>query len=700
MASLEILPVTSDTVAAPAGIWFEAVSVSGFDVSGPGPGEIYDPSFHEITYIWSVRGNPLSAFTAPENMVQGWNDPNLAYGKKVSFLFNDPGTYTIDLWAVDKEGTVGIAETTVVVADPDAVYPGTRTVCFSTGGSWAGEKPGCQRITSLTALQSAINNANAPLRVLFRRGQVIPNVELVVTNGLLGYVGAWGTGTRPALRPAHEENMIRFTGSTSMTEFTVTDVDFRGDWRSDSEVGLPDISPFNFISSNVDCFYTIANNSFDGFTAIWLGTGTDHPAKMIFANNQVTNWRDYGLFIHNSLDDGSRMAVIGCKIAQHVDALNGGAKNGLYNTHGPIRTADSANFYIAITDLFSRTGWSALGPDRADQPCLRYNHLGTVGRAFNMDRCVCEGGFNLLSFSGQNNNTAENPGNFVIDKALLIGTAKSAMSFVACEFGGLTVRNTLGIMPNVPIYHGLAWSGGVRYSLHNPNSLNLATDQQIYSTSFLSLRNAANDDNQNWRMETGAAIFDTVTVENNVLHGPNLDNPTTDQAPVSTAATISGVSPRYRGVLYNFEHEEGNLNAAVSSGGSFTLPYPAGTNQSYWQSNQATDTRHTLIVGNASFYAARGEFSVTYQANNIRITNSSGATWGNNATWRLRLDRTSRLPALDANYANPTSALPVPVVQSGSNGFRTANPALGFVAYDDFFGTPRPTNPSYGAIEP
>ena len=55
-ASLDILKIEAVTVPAPAFVWFEAINLAGFDVSGgPGPGEIYDPSFDGITFVWMMR---------------------------------------------------------------------------------------------------------------------------------------------------------------------------------------------------------------------------------------------------------------------------------------------------------------------------------------------------------------------------------------------------------------------------------------------------------------------------------------------------------------------------------------------------------------------------------------------------------------------------------------------------------------------
>ena len=80
LAKLDILVTSAPVITAPAAIWLEAIGLSGFDVSSPGPGETYDPTFHEITYVWTIQGSPLADYTAPQNMIPSWNNPYVCYG--------------------------------------------------------------------------------------------------------------------------------------------------------------------------------------------------------------------------------------------------------------------------------------------------------------------------------------------------------------------------------------------------------------------------------------------------------------------------------------------------------------------------------------------------------------------------------------------------------------------------------------------
>ena len=171
------------------------------------------------------------------------------------------------------------------------------------------------------------------------------------------------------------------------------------------------------------------------------------------------------------------------------------------------------------------------------------------------------------------------------------------------------------------------------------------------------------------------------------MHALALASPVPANA-VTTAAPVPGFAARYQGLRPNFPFETGTLGSTVGNGGSFTLPYPAGTTQAYGQAIQATDTRHMMKMGNANYYAAYdGSFSVSYESSQVRITNTSGGSWSGGSSWKLRLDRKSQLPAMDPTHGNPPS-IPLPAPVAGSP--IAANGDLGARAYDDFMGNVRP----------
>jgi len=714
--SLAIAVTAPGAVTAPAGIWFEATGLAGFAAGGPGAGEVYDPRFHEITYVWDF--GDAGSFAPALNMPTAWNDRNLAYGPQVAHVFASPGTYTVSVWAVDANGVTGSASTTVTVADPDTVYAGGKTIVFSNdpGETWAGAPAGAMQVTSLGALRSAIGSldffhANTSCRVLFRRGQTVSNFWLNLDIATVQHFAAWGSGADPVLQPQDGQFAFDLQNSAPVPQFTVTGLDLRGDWDAATETGYPTRSPFFFNQSPTDCHYVIHGCAFSGFSDIWLSIGSDRASTIVFSESTVTNWRDYGFYceVVSTANTGAKLAFVGSSIAQNPDALNGGDKNQLYNTHGPLRIASRPKVYIGACDFFSRNGWSGLGSDTADQPCLRLNANALPNQFYNIDRVACEGGYVTIKADGHSGGLTENPGNFLIDRALCVASAKTIQP-IQLAYGGTTVRNALVVVPNVPAYHGgNPLAAGVAYAPDTPAAGNADARMALYSSTFLNLRDAANDPGWAWAAATGTASFNVIAVENNLVHGPALDTPVAADAPVDVATPVAGFATRYKGVRFNFRHQTGTLAAAVPDGGSFTIPYASvtraiypqsggtATDQAYWQAIAATDTKHAITIGSTLCLAARGQFAVSYDASVITVTNTSGASWGAGAGWNLRLDRSSLIPAMQAAFSNLGQTIPLARPQAGSAAVGAGG--LGLGARGDFLTDPRAVPPARGALE-
>lgn len=691
-AEMMIQKTIGDVPVAPAGVWLEATNLTGFSVSdGASPGEVYDPSFHEITYIWTVRGKPLPAYSAPQNMIPQWNDANVAYGRKVAFTLTEPGTYTIDLFAVGDDGKWAVAETEIQVASPDDVYPGQTTVCFSNDPSetWDGAPLGSLKLATVAAVQGAVENATVPIRVLLKRGQTVTDFSLYVDDDFLGYLGAWGTGANPIVTPPRETNVLRFWNGTSMSpDFTLTGLSFEGGWDSTTETGYPDVNPLSFAYAGIPQHLTVHGNTFSGFQTLQPFGGKTHDYTTVFSDNVVTNWRDYGVYCMISNTQSGRAALIGNRIAQHVDALNGGKKNGLHNTHGPFRGGSNADTYLAVNDMFSRCGWSGLGIDKADQPCVRLNYAFKPNVFCTLDRNVFEGGFKVIITQG-NDTSADPPGNYLLDKNLCVASAKTISCFVNMERGGTTIRNLVGVMPDVPYYHeNNAWHGGVNWRMDAPTAANQIAPIAVYNSSFISARSASNDLGHTWVDCFGQDAFFNATIENNLVDARTLQTPVV--GPVNMGAAIPGVSPRYKGVRFGFAAQSGTHAVTVSDNGSFEIDYPTGTDQAFWL-GLTDSTRHGArmirppYASNAELTSLNGDFSVAYLANTVQITNSSGFDWEAGTQWHIKLDRTEVMPAMNTAFSSVGEFLPMPAPTASA----TSNDN-GRHAYDDFFGNVRP----------
>ena len=678
--SLEILKQHAAAVPAPASVWFEAVNIAGFDVNGgPGPGAVYDPSFDRITYIWTVSGGNAITYTAPE-LPTAWRDGKIAYGKKVALFFPEPDTtYTVTCWAIDQSGNIGQAVTNFTTSNANQDYPTIRTLCLDPSGAFSGAPAGAQNFTTVSAVQSAVNNATAPCRLLIARGQDIDGFRIDGRGGNLRYIGAFGTGDRPILRATHTSGGMFFFTNGQSPYLTITDCDCRGEWNAATETGHPSGNPMAFERSAM-LHLSIWNCRFDGFGLTLLTLNDTSAWIAMLGNTEITNWQDYGMFLPSTPQ--SRIAYVGCDIAQHDEALNDvlGHRLGLMNQQGPVRATGFGTLYIGASSFLSRGGWAG----GIDQSAIRLNSEGNSGTEAIVERSVLEGGGNVLSVAGD---SSSNPGNYLFDKVLILNGGGKTGTFGTINFGGTTFRNTLFAFLNVPDADDFAIQQCLDLRGQNATAASLAAEFKLYNCTSLNLRNAANDGGDNPRLY-GTVNFTELTDEGNVVHGPDLDTPVTANS-VSLTATLPGFTPRYRGIRQNFPFETGTLSANIGSGAHFTLPYPSGTNQAYWQGLPAGDNFHAMRMGNTTHYAAFDSgFSVSYEASHVRITNTSGTTWNSGSNWTLRLDRKSQLPGVDANFGNPSTEIPAPLPVLGSDLF--ANGDLGMIAYDDFLTEVRP----------
>ena len=717
LAELDILVTNAPVVTAPAAVWLEAIGLSGFGVpAGPGPGEVYDPSFHEITFIWTVQGAPLAPYAAPQNMVSGWNNPNVTYGKRAAFCFPDPGTYTIDLWAVDASGTTGTARATIVVASADSLYPGNRTIAFAGDGNFSGAPSGAQQVNTLSALDSAVHAASVPTRVLFKRGETVLNVDLIsrvsgASTGRLDHIGAWGTGAAPVLRPKPFDtgNMIIWRSSGPETQITIEGVKVEGYWNPETETGsLGGGSPFYWRDKTASAKILLHDVEITNCDSQQLSANSA-PCDVMVADCNFRNWQQYGCFCDRN--ELGKFAFIGSRFTQSPDALNGGPKKAMSNNHGPIRITRCRWIVGDVCDMFSNDGWSG---SYDCQPCLRVGTHQTLNTDILMHwgRSVMENGYQIINLEGENSSSEDNPGNFIFDRLLLIGTARQRAKMISCHKGGATFRNMLLFQPDVPGYSSGA-NEFFDFTANNPTGTNNSEPVRVYNVTAISLQSAANENGGPMDLVGGTGTFSDITIENNVVHVPNSSSPVTGSAPIDTTGALAGVTPRYKGVQYNYEHVTGSLGSSLPNGGTITVPYSSllirdhngdgpgtVTNQAYWQAIEATDTLHMFSLNGDVQHAANGDFTVSFGASSVTITNTSGSSWSGGTNWWLALDRTSLLDSelpLQTQFANPaTVPAGTPLAGSPADG----GAGLGMRAHRDFHEAVRPDPASQGAIEP
>ena len=142
-----------------------------------------DPSYNER---WGLDGDPFLATLSKDRYVGA---------PLAGHVYETPGTYTATVRVTDPNGDVTTDSITINVLDPDDVFSGNDTVCYSSSGNFSGCPSGASTITSSSFSQIA-NQASQNRRVLLRRGDSFSGFGSFSPT-VHGIIGAFGSGNRP-----------------------------------------------------------------------------------------------------------------------------------------------------------------------------------------------------------------------------------------------------------------------------------------------------------------------------------------------------------------------------------------------------------------------------------------------------------------------------------------------------------------------
>jgi hypothetical protein len=195
---------------APLAVFFDATETTGSGIARP---------FHDLEFRWDF-GDPAGGATWGSGSRAGLASRNAANGPVAAHVFETPGSYTVTL-------TVGAAKATCVVSvqDPEAVFAGAATTCFSTSGNFGGCPAGANRVitSDFAAVTGAAAGGNTVRRLLLRRGEAW-------TASSPGRLRAPGPGILGAFGPAAEPRPVVRGASTILILSSPTTPGF-GDWR-------------------------------------------------------------------------------------------------------------------------------------------------------------------------------------------------------------------------------------------------------------------------------------------------------------------------------------------------------------------------------------------------------------------------------------------------------------------------------------
>jgi len=206
------------TGVAPLAVFFDAVGTSGIvqpPLSG-GRREYAD-------YLYTLSFGDTSAGTWA---ISG-KSKNAAFGHVAGHVFETPGTYRVTLNVSDGASVSNDYYVDITVTDPDTVYSGASTICFSNTSDFTGAPSGSTQVTT-SSFNTAMGYAASNIRLLFKRGDTFTNTSQNSLSSISGlYIGAFGTGTTPDDRGIYSNNpSIDCSGTSNV--FVPTNVT---DWR-------------------------------------------------------------------------------------------------------------------------------------------------------------------------------------------------------------------------------------------------------------------------------------------------------------------------------------------------------------------------------------------------------------------------------------------------------------------------------------
>jgi hypothetical protein len=543
---------------APDPVFFRA-SVSAPGVTEASDRAGYDESFHKVLYIWDF-GDPGAVSDKSVNLPAVHNDLNRAYGKEVAHVFGAAGSYTVTCTAYDASGVlIGIDAMTVSVGDPDTQFPGEQTIVIDPDGQGdPGRHPEAQVVSDWDTAWEEAGALDGPRRILLKRGTTTTLRERLRLNGGTHHLclSAWGDGPRPVIATEADDVFIAL-GRVSY-DIVFRDLDFRGPWNSVTETGTQHFGVASAQENERTVLIDDCTLSGFGIAVFVLGLGEEQSRSLFVINNSdITDWGSYGVLVDPNPEQ--LIALLGTAIHQHVEAMGGGGgrKEANTNEHGPVRLSNGGKTHVSCCDLFSRNGWTDAGRAPGDQPCFRWSTSMVEQRhirsSCTLERTAMEGGFGIVTAQDSNGRGALNGTNFVMDKCLLVGTARTSFGMVV-EYPGVTIRNTIMVRPNAPMVSN-SWNAWiVKPEVEASDPVPPDDPVEIYANTMVNLLDDRNRDGAELAMERDIDLFETFSFENNVALTPNAADRHPEDPLLSLAAMPVAAGgpwrPRYLGLRH------------------------------------------------------------------------------------------------------------------------------------------------------
>ncbi len=199
------LKVSRNQGVAPLAVFFDASGTTSLEVKKP---------FHHLLYRWDF-GDP------------GSRRPK-ATGPVAAHVFEKPGTYKVKLTVENPKGEVTQKTLQITVEDPDKVFAGANTICFSNTSDFTGAPQGAKKVRT-NDFRFALTFFGQGKRLLFKRGDTyLTSASSYLKGAGPSLIGAYGKGINPDERGIYTNNpVIQASGSSQEPIMVIMSHDIR-----------------------------------------------------------------------------------------------------------------------------------------------------------------------------------------------------------------------------------------------------------------------------------------------------------------------------------------------------------------------------------------------------------------------------------------------------------------------------------------
>jgi hypothetical protein len=215
---------------APLAVFLDASATTATGVTRP---------IHELLYRWNFGKTGAGNWQATDGSGTG-RSKNIAFGPWTCAIYETAGTYTVTLqvWAAD--GSTANYTTTVTVSDPDTVFSGNNTICFSTSGTFTSSPAGSLQVTTSDFDAAIATYKGSGKRLLFRATETFNSSTFATINVTgPGTIGSFGAGAKPIITGSGFALLdISSVSTPGLTDWRIMDLKLQGNNFDTSSDGV------------------------------------------------------------------------------------------------------------------------------------------------------------------------------------------------------------------------------------------------------------------------------------------------------------------------------------------------------------------------------------------------------------------------------------------------------------------------------